>query len=85
MAAPTGQRYWEDVREGDELPELAYPLTMTQLILFVSGTQAWSPVHHDPEEARRRGWRDILPGGMAIQSCFSRLLMSYVGEAGWRG
>lgn len=77
------QRYWEDVREGDEVPSISYDLTMTQLILFVSATQAWSPIHHDVEEARRRGWPDIFPGGMSIQACFSRLLMDYVGEAGW--
>jgi acyl dehydratase len=83
MQTTRPQRYWEDVQEGDELPALHYPLTMLQMVLFVSATQAWSPIHHDREEVRRRGWPDIFPGGMALQSCCSRLLMDYIGEAGW--
>ncbi len=80
---PRPQRYWDDVAEGDQLPPLTYPLTMRQMVLFVSATQAWSPIHHDREEVQRRGWPDIFPGGMSLQACCSRLLMDFVGEEGW--
>lgn len=83
MADRHPQRYWEDVEEGEDIPEAGYPLTMTQMVLFVSATQAWSPFHHDREETQRRGWPDIFPGGMSIQCCFSRVLMDFVGDDGW--
>lgn len=83
MAEPRTQRYWDDIQEGEALPTLDYPLTMTQMVLFISGAQAWSPIHHDSEDARRRGWPDIFPGGMSIQACFSRLIMDFAGEDGW--
>ncbi len=77
------QVYWEDVREGDEIPGLVYPITETQIVLQVSGSQDFYPVHHDREFARAGGHPDIFVNTRFMRGCFSRLMTDFVGDEGW--
>ncbi len=54
-AAPAfQQRFWEDVREGDELPELRMPITVTRCVYLASATRDFSPQHSNRDYAQQR-------------------------------
>ena len=53
MSAPViTQRYWDEVKEGEEIPGFEMFLSETKMVEQVSGSQDFYPVHHDREFAR---------------------------------
>lgn len=44
--------YWEDVREGDELPQLMMPITVTRCVYMASASRDFAPQHHNREYAQ---------------------------------
>ncbi len=44
---PFAERYWEEVAEGDELPELVMPITVTRCSLMASASRDFAPQHHN--------------------------------------
>jgi acyl dehydratase len=77
-----GQRYWDEVAAGEELPGFSLPLTMTRMALQVSGTQDFYPVHHDAAVAREAGHQDIFINTSFIRACLCRVLTDWVGAEG---
>lgn len=77
------QRYWDDVKEGDDVPGFTLAIDWTRIALQVSGSQDYYPVHHDPQFARTGGHQEMFINTGFYQSCFARLLTSYAGEHGW--
>jgi acyl dehydratase len=82
MTAPLA-RYWDDVAEGEELKGFSLELTMTRMVLHVSGTQDVYPVHHDPAFAREAGHETIFANTAFIRGCFCRLLTDWMGPEGF--
>jgi acyl dehydratase len=76
-------RCWEDVREGDELAGFSLELTVTRLVLQVSGTQDVYPVHHDQAFARSAGHADIFVNTAFIRGCLCRVLTDWMGAGGF--
>jgi acyl dehydratase len=81
MSLP-GERYWEDVAPGEELKGFALELTMTRMVLQVSGTQDFYPIHHDRAFAREAGHADIFINTAFIRGCLCRLLTDWIGPGG---
>jgi acyl dehydratase len=77
------QRHWEDVKVGDELPGFSLALTMTRMVLQVSGTQDFYPVHHDRDFARAGGHADIFVNTGFLRAALGRLLTDWMGDAGF--
>jgi acyl dehydratase len=77
------QRCWEDVGEGDRLDGFTLPLTMTRMVLQVSGTQDLYPVHHDERFAREGGHADIFVNTGFIRAALCRLATDWAGDAGF--
>jgi len=82
MGAP-GERYWDEVREGDGLTGFSLELDMTRMVLQVSGTQDFYPVHHDQGFARAAGHADIFINTAFIRGCLCRLLTDWMGSDGF--
>ncbi len=82
MGAP-GERHWDEVREGDELAGFSLELDMTRMVLQVSGTQDFYPVHHDQGFARTAGHADIFINTAFIRGCLCRLLTDWMGSDGF--
>jgi acyl dehydratase len=82
-AGPRPERYWEDVAPGEALPGFALDLTMTRMVLQVSGTQDFYPVHHDTAFARAGGHRDIFLNTYFLRGCLCRLLTDWMGPDGF--
>ncbi len=79
----TKQRYWEDVKVGEELPGFGYQLTASRMVEQVSGSQDFYPVHHDPEFARSGGHRDLFYNTGWTQANLCRLVTDWAGPQGW--
>jgi len=47
-------RLWDDVQEGDELPELTMPITLTRCAYLASATRDFSPQHSNRDYAQQR-------------------------------
>ncbi|HET8576288.1 MAG TPA: acyl dehydratase [Methylomirabilota bacterium] len=77
------ERYWEDVQEGDELKGFSLELTMTRMVLQVSGSQDFYPIHHDPDFARAAGHENIFINTAFIRGCLCRLVTDWMGRAGF--
>jgi 3-oxo-4,17-pregnadiene-20-carboxyl-CoA hydratase beta subunit len=76
------QRYWDDVRDGEVLDGFVMDVTMTRMVLQVSGTQDFYPVHHDRDFARAGGHRDIFLNTGFLRALLCRLVTHWAGDAG---
>jgi acyl dehydratase len=75
--------YWEDVEEGQELPEEARDITAT---LIVSGaiwaSHDFMPVHHDPKFAQEKGAPDIFMNILTTNGLVGTYLGNWTGPGG---
>lgn len=81
--ASVQQRYWEDVKEGDELPGYDLYLSETKVAEQVSGSQDFYAVHHDRPFAQAGGHKDIFFNTGFTRASLSRLLTDFAGVDGW--
>lgn len=70
---------WNDVKEGDELTKLEFPLTLRNLIIDAAGTRDLYPIHHDRDFARGQGQRDVFINTMMYQGLFGRIVTDWAG------
>ena len=60
---PPREPYWEDVQEGEELPTLVMPITVTRCAMMASASRDFAPQHHNREYAQQRSKaRDMFLG-----------------------
>ena len=75
-----------DVHAGDVLPELAYPVTATTIVLGALATRDWRPMHHDHDFAvNRNGTKDIFLNTPNQAAWFERFLTDWSGPTGRLG
>ena len=75
-----------DVAVGEELPELAYDVTATTVVLGALATRDWRPMHHDVDFAvNRNGIRNIFLNTPNQQAWFERYLTDWTGPHGRLG
>jgi acyl dehydratase len=77
------QRYWDDVRDGEVLDAFALDVTMTRMVLQVSGTQDFYPIHHDRDFAREGGHQDIFLNTGFLRAALCRLVSEWAGDEGF--
>lgn len=69
-----------------KLPELAYDVTATTVVLGALATRDWRPMHHDHDFAvNRNGVRDIFLNTPNQQAWFERYLTDWTGPRGRLG
>ena len=76
--APT--RSFDDVSVGDELPELAIPLTRTLIVSTAIATRDYQDVHHDRDLAVARGSRDIFVNILTTTGLVQRFVTDWAGD-----
>src|SRR3954451_23739545 len=75
-----------DVKAGDALPELAYPVTATTIVLGALASRDWRPMHHDYDFAvNRNGTRDIFLNTPNQAAWFERYVTDWSGPKGRPG
>lgn len=76
----------EDVQAGDQLPELAYPVTATTVVLGALAARDWRPMHHDHDFAvNRNGTQDIFLNTPNQAAWFERYVTDWSGPTGRLG
>jgi len=73
---------WEDVKEGDGLPEQRRHVTRTTIIATAIATRDFQPVHHDHEAAQREGARDIFLNIISTGGFVGKYLTDWSGPGG---
>jgi hypothetical protein len=77
---PPGDLYWEDVREGDELPTLTMPITVTRCVFMASASRDFAPQHHNREYAQQRSkTKDMFLGTHFNAGMMSRFMTDWGG------
>ncbi len=72
-----------DVAVGDQLPDLAYPVTSTTVVLGALAARDWRPMHHDKDFAvNRNGTRDIFLNTPNQAAWFERFVTDWTGPYG---
>jgi len=76
-------RTLDRVREGDELPELAYDVSATTVVLGALASRDWRPMHHDYDFAvNRNGTRNIFLNTPNQAHWFERYVTDWSGPRG---
>jgi acyl dehydratase len=75
-----------DVVVGEQIPDLAYPVTATTVVLGALASRDWRPMHHDHDFAvNRNGTRDIFLNTPNQAAWFERYLTDWSGPTGRLG
>lgn len=75
-------RRGDEVAVGEELGELALPLTRTMIVATAIASRDYQDVHHDPALARERGSKDIFMNILTTNGLVERFVTSWAGPAG---
>ena len=76
----------EKVTAGDQIPDLAYPVTATTVVLGALASRDWRPMHHDHDFAvNRNGTRDIFLNTPTQAAWFERYVTDWSGPKGRLG
>jgi acyl dehydratase len=72
--------YFEDVKEGDELPSFTVAnLTRTDFVKYAGSSGDFNPIHHDQTFAEASGNPTVFAMGMMNAGILSRLVSDYAG------
>jgi acyl dehydratase len=78
--APPVDRYWEEVREGDEIPELLMPITVTRCAFMASASRDFAPQHHNTWYCHNKSRvREMFLGTHFNLGMLSRFMTDYGG------
>ena len=70
---------YDEVSVGDELPELAVPLTRTLIVATAIASRDYQDVHHDPGLAQERGSKDIFMNILSTNGFVGRFITDWAG------
>ena len=74
-------RYWNDVKEGDALPEIRVQgLTRTDFVRYAGASGDFNPIHHDQTFAEASGNPTVFAMGMLNASILSRVVTRFAGR-----
>jgi len=77
---PPAERYFEDVAEGDALPELVMPITVTRCSYMASASRDFAPQHHNTWYAQNQSkTRDMFLGTHFNLGMLSRFMTDWGG------
>ena len=82
MAKWDEQLTFEEVKVGDELPELALPLTVQRLVMEAAANRDFVPLHHDDAAAQRTGAPAMFANTWYYMALSERHLREWVGLEG---
>ena len=78
---PATKRFWEDVKEGDTLPEVHVDkLTRTDFVKYAGASGDFNPIHHDQIFAEASGNPTVFAMGMLNAGILSRVVTGFAGR-----
>ena len=76
------QLYFEDVRDGMELPTVEKNPTTQQLVKYAGASGDYYQIHYDQEFARANGLPDVILHGALKNAFLGQILTDWIGEHG---
>ena len=76
------QVYFEDVKEGQEIPQVVLPCDSQRLVLWAAGSGDYYQIHYDKDFAQRTGLPDRIVHGALKHALLGRMLHEWVGDEG---
>ena len=77
------QVYFDDVNEGDRIPDLVVTVDETQMFFFSAATYNGHRIHYDKRWAREvEGYDDVLVQGPLQAALLARALTDWIGGRG---
>lgn len=73
------QRYFEDVQENEQLPEIRLEVSFKRVIQDAAATLDYFPGHHDPEYAKAQGQKTIYLNTMCFHGFIDRVVTDWAG------
>ncbi len=69
-----------DVKQGQVLPAIRVPITITSVMATALATRDYQPVHHDIERARALGSQTVFTNTHTTAGYLERLVMQWAGS-----
>ena len=82
MADWTKQRYFEDVKEGDEVPPVAFNMTVQRLVIEAGANRDFNAIHHNTRWAQAQGAPEMYANNTFILGWWERTVREYIGLGG---
>jgi 3-methylfumaryl-CoA hydratase len=76
------QLHFGEVAIGNEVPPFSMWLSYQRIVMSVAVDRMFSPLHHDRERARWRGFRDIIFNTRGYEMMFEIMLRRWIGLDG---
>ena len=76
------QVYWDDVKEGTELPDLVKHPTTQQLVQYAGASGDYYQIHYDQTYARSNDLEDVILHGALKNAFLGHLVTKWMGAAG---
>ncbi len=70
----------EDVEIGEELPEVALPLTVYRLVMAAGSNRDFNSIHHNTEYARSTGAREMYANTGFLLAAWERFVRDWAGS-----
>jgi acyl dehydratase len=77
-----GGRFFEDVEVGEQLPGVAYPLTVYRLVMAAGSNRDFNSIHHNTEYARGTGAEEMYANTSFLMSSWERIVRDWMGLTG---
>ena len=75
--------YWEDLKEGDEIPDFPCEFSASKLFQLSAVTQNVHRIHYDRDWAEHEGYEERVIHGPFHGEVIIQTLESWVGITGW--
>jgi acyl dehydratase len=76
------QRFFEDVKPGEELPSIAFPLSVYRLVMAAGSNRDFNSIHHNSEYARSTGAREMYANTTFLLGTWERCVRDWIGMRG---
>jgi acyl dehydratase len=76
------QIYWEDTREGMEIPSLAKEPTTRQLVQYAGASGDFYEIHYDKDYALSNNLPGVILHGALKSAWLGQLMTDWIGEGG---
>jgi acyl dehydratase len=80
-----GQRHHEDVRVGEEIPAVSFPLPVYRLVMAAGANRDFNSIHHNSSYAQQTGVREMYANAAFLLGMWERTVREWIGAAGTIG
>jgi acyl dehydratase len=77
-----GQRHFEDVRVGDQLVPVEFPLTVYRLVMEAGANRDFNSIHHNSEYAKSTGAPEMYASTSFLLGMWERAVRDFIGLEG---